>query len=68
MVHRTVSYIFKDYMPSKVGRFTSERDTARGQANINNVLANVQEEVGNLRTYMHHQMGVNSDSMNLQIT
>ena len=53
-VYQTVAYIFKDYMPSKVRKYASERDAARGTANMLKNISDLADEIADLRTYMHH--------------
>ena len=55
-------------MPSKVRKFTQARDTARGQANLLSNIKNLQDEIDDLRTYMHHQFGTNTDDMNSHLS
>ena len=53
-VVQTVAYIFKDYMPSKVRKFSNARDAARGEANLLKNISDLSDEISDLRTFMHH--------------
>lgn len=56
---QTVAYIMKDYLPSKTRKFVTDRDAARGEANLLKGIQDLQQEIDDLRTFMHHSMSSN---------
>jgi len=66
-IRSTIAYIFKDYMPSAIRKFTQARDAARGETDMLKNLSEIQDEISDLRTYMHHSINENSDTTSSQI-